>query len=188
MKAKEKITLTEAQDTLLIPLYARAQANLLFNDEKARQILASVEYDFKQVKVSEKTAVMLHIRATQLDAYIHQFIAAHPNALILHLGCGLDSRCEPVARLGTCWIDLDMPNVIALRRKFYAETKKTQCQENIQKRAAYTPVDWTLCQALSLIHIQTSASQHQFNDSALGLFISRGPVMRNRTIQTQILK
>ena len=122
MNAKEKISLTKEQETLLIPLYAKAQDNPLFNDEKARQILASVEYDFKRLKIPEKTAVMLCIRAKQLDVYTRQFIGAHPNALILHLGCGLDSRCERVGRAGTRWIDLDMPDVIELRRKFYAET------------------------------------------------------------------
>lgn len=68
MNAKEKISLTKEQETLLIPLYAKAQENPLLNDEKARQILASVEYDFKQLKIPEKTAVMLRIRAKQLDA------------------------------------------------------------------------------------------------------------------------
>ncbi len=33
MNAKEKISLTKEQETLLIPLYAKAQHNPLFNDE-----------------------------------------------------------------------------------------------------------------------------------------------------------
>jgi O-methyltransferase involved in polyketide biosynthesis len=43
--------------------------------------------------------------------------------LVLHLGCGLDSRCERVERARTQWVDLDMPDVIALRSKFFAETE-----------------------------------------------------------------
>jgi O-methyltransferase involved in polyketide biosynthesis len=62
------------------------------------------------------------MRARQLDAYTQQFILAHPDALILHLGCGLDSRCERVQRGSTLWYDLDFPDVIELRRKFYPET------------------------------------------------------------------
>jgi len=123
MNMKAKISLTKEQETLLIPLYAKAQDNPLFDDQKTQQILASVEYDFQKLKVPQKTAVMLQIRAKQLDVYTRQFITAHPNALILHLGCGLDSRCERVARAGTRWIDLDMPDVIELRRKFYPETE-----------------------------------------------------------------
>ena len=122
MNPKEKISLTKEQETLLIPLYAKAQDNLIFTDEKARQILDAVQYDFRQLKIPDKTAVMLRIRAKQLDAYTGEFIAAHPDALILHLGCGLDSRCLRLPRAETLWIDLDMPDVIVLRRKFYAET------------------------------------------------------------------
>src|SRR5512139_3406512 len=119
MNTREKVTLSKEQETLLIPLYSKAQDNPLFNDEKAQQILAGVEYEFEKLKTPQKTAVTLRIRAKQLDAYTRKFIAAHPNALILHLGCGLDSRCERVERAATNWIDLDMPDVIELRRKFY---------------------------------------------------------------------
>ena len=124
MKPKEKITLTKEQETLLIPLYAKAQDNPLFVDEKARQILEGVQYDFRQLKIPQKTEVTLRIRAKQLDAYTRHFIAAHPHALILHLGCGLDSRCLRVPSAETRWIDLDMPDVIELRRKFYPETER----------------------------------------------------------------
>jgi O-methyltransferase involved in polyketide biosynthesis len=123
MNMKEKVTLTKEQETLLIPLYSKAQDNPLFDDKKAQQILAGVEYDFEKLKTPEKTAVTLRIRAKQLDAYTRQFISEHPNALILHLGCGLDSRCERVEHSAAKWIDLDMPDVIALRRKFYPETE-----------------------------------------------------------------
>jgi O-methyltransferase involved in polyketide biosynthesis len=123
MNAKEKITLTREQETLLIPLYSKAQDNPLFEDKKARQILAGVDYDFDRLKTPQKTAVTLRIRAKQLDAYTRRFINTNPDALILHLGCGLDSRCERVERARTQWFDLDMPDVIALRRKFYAETE-----------------------------------------------------------------
>jgi O-methyltransferase involved in polyketide biosynthesis len=123
MNTKPKIALTREQATLLIPLYAKAQNNPVFTDEKARQILDGVEYNFGQLKVPEKTAVTLRIRAKQLDAYTRQFIAAHPDAIVLHLGCGLDSRCLRVEHPAALWFDLDMPEVIELRRTFYAETE-----------------------------------------------------------------
>jgi O-methyltransferase involved in polyketide biosynthesis len=122
MIPKENISLTQEQETLLIPLYAKAQDNPILKDEKACQILDGVQYDFRQLKVPQKTAVTLWMRAKQLDAYTRQFIAAHPNACVLHLGCGLDSRCLRVQHPAALWFDLDMPDVIALRRKFYPET------------------------------------------------------------------
>ncbi len=122
MNTKEIITLSKEQETLLIPLFAKAQDNPILRDARARQILDQVQYDFARLRVPQKTAVMLLIRAKQLDTYTQQFLAAHPDALILHLGCGLDSRCLRVTHANSLWFDLDLPDVIALRRKFYTET------------------------------------------------------------------
>ncbi len=122
--AKEKIVLTKEQETLLIPLFSKARNNLIFVDEKARQILDGVQYDFSQLKVPKKTAVTLCMRAKQLDEYTRQFLSAHPQALILHLGCGLDSRCLRVSHPQAAWIDLDLPDVIELRKKFYQQGEK----------------------------------------------------------------
>ena len=120
---KEKISLTKEQETLLIPLYSKAQDNPVLVDEKARQILEGIEYDFRQLKIPQKTQVTLRMRAKQLDAYTRDFISDHPDALILHLGCGLDSRCLRVPRAQSLWFDLDLPDVIELRRRFYPESE-----------------------------------------------------------------
>jgi O-methyltransferase involved in polyketide biosynthesis len=63
------------------------------------------------------------MRARQLDVYTQEFIDRHPNAQILHLGCGLDSRCQRVNRRESIWFDLDLPDVIELRSKFYPESE-----------------------------------------------------------------
>ncbi len=122
MNTKAKITFSKEQETLLIPLFAKAQNKTFFKDEKARQILDSVDYDFSALRTPKKTAVTLCMRAKQLDEYTSEFIAAHPQALVLHLGCGLDSRCLRVSHPRAQWFDLDMPDVIELRKKFYEET------------------------------------------------------------------
>jgi O-methyltransferase involved in polyketide biosynthesis len=118
---KEKVILTKEQETLLIPLYAKAQNNPLFLDEKAQQILQNVDYNFQLLKIPQKTEVTLRLRARQIDIFTQDFITQNPNALVLHLGCGLDSRCQRVPRAQSLWVDLDMPDVIELRRKFYPE-------------------------------------------------------------------
>ncbi len=122
MDSKERIVLTKEQETLLIPLFAKAQDNPILRDEKARQILESVQYNFPSLRVPEKTAVTLRMRAKQLDTYTSAFLAARPNTLVFHLGCGLDSRCLRVPHPQATWFDLDLPDVIALRKKFYPET------------------------------------------------------------------
>jgi O-methyltransferase involved in polyketide biosynthesis len=122
MNTREIVTLTKEQETLLIPLYSKAQENPILQDPKARQILEGIQYDFSRLKIPEKTTIMLLMRAKQLDAYTQAFIDAHPDAVILHLGCGLDSRCQRVQRGSSLWYDLDLPDAIELRRKFYPET------------------------------------------------------------------
>jgi O-methyltransferase involved in polyketide biosynthesis len=123
---KEKILLTEAQETLLIPLYSKAmesrRADPILVDVKSQEILERVEYDFARLKVPRKTEVMVCLRAKKMDEDARQFLARQPESLVLHLGCGLDSRIARVNPEGAAWYDLDMPDVIELRRKFYQET------------------------------------------------------------------
>ncbi len=140
MNHKEKITLTKAQETLLITLYAKAQDNPILVDSTARQVLDQVNYDFARLKVPWKTAVTVQMRAKQMDDYTRRFLTNHPQALVLHLGCGLDSRCRRVDWVGQSvdWYDLDMPDVIALRRKFYPETDSYHLVAS-----SVTQLDWT---------------------------------------------
>jgi O-methyltransferase involved in polyketide biosynthesis len=123
---KEKIQLTKEQETLLVPLYSRAvesrQPNPIFADAKAQEILEQVEYDFTRLNIPRKTAVTLCIRAKKIDAYTREFLASHPRGVVIHLGCGLDSRYTRIKNGEVEWYDLDMPEVIDLRRKFYEET------------------------------------------------------------------
>ena len=51
MIAKTRVTLTPEQETLLIPLYAKAQPeNPLFFDPQARGILDQVDYNFARLR------------------------------------------------------------------------------------------------------------------------------------------
>ncbi|MEW5872945.1 MAG: class I SAM-dependent methyltransferase, partial [Chloroflexota bacterium] len=132
MTPKEKILFSEEQETLLITLYCRAVSGeqLLFNDPKSQEILESIEYDFSRLKVPLKTCLTVCIRAKKLDDYARQFLKAHLQSaeqevpVVLHLGCGLDSRCLRVDNGWVEWYDLDLPAVIELRGKFYEETDR----------------------------------------------------------------
>ena len=70
-------------------------------------------------------------RATLIDDAARAFLARHDEAVVLHLGCGLDSR---VLRLdpgpGVRWFNVDQEPVIELRRQFYDE------RENVEMIAA----------------------------------------------------
>jgi len=136
---KAKMTLNPEQETLLIPLYAKAQPeNPLFFDPIAEDILSRVDYDFSRLRVPYKTVVLICQRAKKLDAVARAFLAEHGNGVILHLGCGLDSRFWRVDDGQVEWYDLDMPPVIELRRQFYAEQERYHLIAS-----SVTDLDWT---------------------------------------------
>jgi O-methyltransferase involved in polyketide biosynthesis len=125
MNARVKVTLTPEQETLLITLYAKAQAgNPLLFDPTAQDILNRVDYDFARLRVPYKTVVLVCQRAKKLDLITQNFLDEHPGGLVLQLGCGLDSRFLRVDDGRVTWYDLDMPAVIDLRRQFFAENER----------------------------------------------------------------
>jgi O-methyltransferase involved in polyketide biosynthesis len=123
----DKITLTEEKETLFVPLYSKAlesrRSDPILVDKTAESILARVDYDFSKLGVPAQSRVTLAMRAKKLDSYVQDYLAQRPDALVLHLGCGLDSRINRVGRPSVPWYDLDYPDVIELRRHFYQESE-----------------------------------------------------------------
>ncbi|PRY02400.1 class I SAM-dependent methyltransferase [Allonocardiopsis opalescens] len=115
--------------TNLVTLYLRAMESRsphsLLRDRAADEALARIDYDFERVRRISLPAAnkfLVALRAKRLDRWAADFLARHPGAVVLHLGCGLDSRAFRIERpAGTDWIDLDLPEVIALRRRLYSE-------------------------------------------------------------------
>lgn len=121
---KEKIRLTAEQETLMITLYCKTLGapKGLFHDDAAWKIVERIEYDFSQLRVAPGTRLTLFMRAKRLDEYIRQFLTRAPDGVVLHLGCGLDTRFFRVDNGKVRWYDLDFEDVIDLRKKFFAET------------------------------------------------------------------
>lgn len=119
----ERVQFTKEKETLLATLYARAiesrSANPILRDEMAQDAVGRIDYDFDRLKVDTLSIAM---RARQFDLWTVDYLAGHPDTVVLHLGCGLDSR---VYRLNpppsVSWFDVDFPDVIELRRRLYPE-------------------------------------------------------------------
>ena len=117
--------LSGVAETLLITLYVRAmesqRQDALLKDEKAVALVSQMDYDFeriRQIKMDEEDKVVIVLRNREFDRHVRDFLARHPDAVVVHIGCGLDSRFERVDNGRVEWYDLDLPEVIALRRKF----------------------------------------------------------------------
>ncbi|MER8831943.1 class I SAM-dependent methyltransferase [Mesorhizobium sp. M0045] len=122
--AGEKVNLTGAKETLLLTLYGKALEsrlpNSLLRDYFADEAVRNIDYDFSRLKVDNNLGIGLAIRAKTLDVCVQDFLARNPDAIVLHLGCGLDTRIfriDPPA--GVDWFDVDYPEVIDLRRRLY---------------------------------------------------------------------
>lgn len=119
-----KQTLDNVAETLLFTLYVRAlesqRPDALLKDEKAVALLDQLGGDIarlKRVKMDEEDRVTLILRNRQFDRQARGFLARFPEAIVVHLGCGFDSRFERVDNGKVEWYDLDVPEVITLRRK-----------------------------------------------------------------------
>jgi len=119
--------LSREKETLFVPLLGKAEEsrrpNPILRDPKAEEILKTVDYDFSKLRVPIQSRTTLAMRAKKLDDITRAYLAASPaSPLVLHLGCGLDSRILRVSSPPVPWYDLDYPAVIELRRQFYQES------------------------------------------------------------------
>lgn len=121
-----KIILTEEKETLLIPLFAKAKESEkkcpLLVDKKAVEIVNQIDYDFKSLKIPEKTKLMMCLRAKLIDDLMSDCFSKNNKSIVLHLGCGLDSRYDRIKKPDVDWYDVDFKEVIDIRKHFFLET------------------------------------------------------------------
>lgn len=118
--------------TNLVTLYLRAHESRserpILGDRAAAQAVDRITYDFKRIHRMSWPAAnqyLVALRAAKLDDWCADFLARHPDAVVLHLGCGLDGRAFRVAVPPTVsWFDVDQPTVIGLRRRLYDDTER----------------------------------------------------------------
>jgi O-methyltransferase involved in polyketide biosynthesis len=128
MTEKIKIELGSVQKTLLLPLWGRAaetrKPNPMLIDTAAAEIIDKIDYDFSTIisKISFVTQLAWIARSIHIDRTINNFLSAHPEGTIVNLGCGLDTTYERVNNGKLTWYDLDLPDVISLRKTFIRET------------------------------------------------------------------
>lgn len=119
--------LNNESKTLFIPLQAKAKMSkqdIFLKDEKAEEIVDKINNNLKNLKQSKWLSMFLSLRALIIDDLCNNFISANPETTVIHLGCGLDSRCLRVNQNFKTWYDIDFESVIDLRKEFYKTTSK----------------------------------------------------------------
>ncbi len=110
--------------TLYIPLYGKSYVSrkgLFLSDPKAEEIWAAEGFRLKGKAKGKWLSYYMGIRAAAFDDWAKLQMKARPDAVILQLGCGLDSRCLRVDAVGHRWYDVDLPEVIEQRMRYYKE-------------------------------------------------------------------
>ncbi len=111
--------------TLYIPLYGKAfvsNKNIIIKDKKAEEIWAKEGVELKGKSKSKWLAYYMAMRSAIYDEWLEKEIKENPNAVVLHIGCGMDSRVERVSMRPMQWYDIDFSDVIKERRKYFAES------------------------------------------------------------------
>lgn len=62
------------------------------------------------------------LRTAIFDSWVSAFLAEHPAGTVVEIGTGLNTRFDRVDNGQVHWIDLDLPDTIELRRKFFADS------------------------------------------------------------------
>lgn len=128
---KRKIELGQVQETLLMPLWARASQSRkrfgLLRDPKAVEVADAIDYDFGKFEGSLQTQIGCVLRTMQFDAWVDDFLARHPRGTVVDVGAGLNSRFERTDNGQARFFELDLPEAMAVRKQFFAETdRRTQ--------------------------------------------------------------
>lgn len=108
--------------TLYIPLYGKAYVSrrgILLSDPDAEAIWEKEGFPLKGKSSSKWLSFYMGMRSAVFDRWLREKLAEKPGSTVLHLGCGLDSRCRRVQYGWSNWYDVDFPEVIRERQQHF---------------------------------------------------------------------
>src|SRR6476469_591737 len=130
----DKIQFTKEKETMLMTLSGRAIQSQwkdpILRDPWAEEAMRHIDYDLSKQLTGVASWSMwkdigpaiIATRAATFDLLTTRYLADHPEATVLHVGCGMDSRVfrvDPPASVR--WVDVDYPDVIDLRSQLFGE-------------------------------------------------------------------
>ena len=121
--------MNDVNKTLYIPLYGKAYVSkkgILLDDKKAEEIWETEGFPLKGKSKSKWLAYYMGIRSAVFDNWLRQQIADNEESVIIHIGCGMDSRVLRVGTRNHKWYDVDFPEVIEERKRYYSESADYQ--------------------------------------------------------------
>ena len=126
--------------TLYIPLYGKAYVSkkgIILCDKKAEEIWAAEGFPLKGKSKSKWLAYYMGMRSAVFDNWVKEQMEANKDTVVLHLGCGMDSRVLRVEAESQIWYDVDFPEVIKERKRYYQETENYHMIESDVRNVAW---------------------------------------------------
>ena len=133
------IKISDISVTLLLTLYSRALESTskdpILHDEKAVEVMQKLNQELSKSKskllkrlskgnLSRNLIVYNSIRAKNYDEYVRNFLLQSPNGVVVNIGCGLDTRFWRVDNGEVLFYDLDLPEVIEIKKHFFEENDR----------------------------------------------------------------
>ena len=126
--------------TLYIPLYGKAYVSkkgIILNDKIAEQIWEKEGFELKGKSKSKWLAYYMGMRSAVFDNWLKARMEEDEEAIILYIGCGMDSRIRRVGTNGRTWYDVDFPDVIQERKLYYQEDESYHMIESDARKNAW---------------------------------------------------
>jgi O-methyltransferase involved in polyketide biosynthesis len=137
---RRSVQLGRIQETALVPLYARARETRrkrpMLVDPKAIEIVDSIDWDFQRIAQPRRMAGCV-LRGALFDEWVREFLRRHPDGTVVEIGAGLNTRFERLDNGRVRWFDLDLPDVVELRREYFADSDR-----RTQIGASVLEADW----------------------------------------------
>lgn len=125
--------------TSLITLYCHAietrSDNPILVDLKSVEITAELnktlsgsEQPLERALVAgtldKNLVIHIAIRARKYDEYVRDFLSRYPDGVVVNIGCGFDSRFLRIDNGRLIFYDLDLPEIIAIKKSFFTVNKR----------------------------------------------------------------
>lgn len=133
---KYHIEKNSVQETLIVPLYGRALCTRrfpgLFSDPLAEELLERIDYDFSRLERQSESvmqvfgALEVAMRQSDLAWEVRDYLARHPRATVVNLGCGLDQTGRVCDNGAFRIYNIDLPEVIAVREQLIPAGEREQ--------------------------------------------------------------
>lgn len=125
MEKKKTINLKGVPETMLQTLYARAKESKkpdhVIYDAKAIEIVEELDYDFTKADKDTTMASGVIARTLVLDQMVGEFLEKNPDAVVVNIACGLDTRCYRMAGRYKRWYNVDLLETMQVRERFLWE-------------------------------------------------------------------